>query len=928
MPTVRFRIPDLCCPVEFRPIEKALSEALTAQGITSETFSIVPDYGARTVRVKSPTPFEPEALLAAVRAAGFECSRLEDAADERPQSARRRIELHVPEMDCPVEAGEIERAFKAEGVEGAVFDTLKRRIVFESMTDEECERALTAVEHAGYRAHAHGGTAQGASVPQTSEVDGAQARAGRTLLRVPAMDCPVEAGDIEKIFRAHGFTDYVIQTMNRTIEVPSDMTETALKFIAEAGYEAQALSNEARRTTKSRADEAALFEEKTPWGRYGFALAVALLSEAIELGHEYGALGLENVDAAWADGAGLIFALAAVLLVGVGTFKKGIRSALRGTLNMNALMAVAVTGGILIGAWPEAAMVMVLFEISEAIERLSMTKARNSIRNLMEVAPETALVKTNSGFEKRAVEDVAPGALIRVAPGERIPLDGRIRTGITALDQSMVTGESMPAEKGPDDTVWAGTVNLQSTIDVLVTAASGESLTARIIEAVENAQAAKSQTQRFVDRFAEIYTPIVFVVALAVAILPPIFLGDWLGWLYKALCLLVIACPCALVISTPVTIVSALATATRCGLLVKGGLFLEEARKLKSIGLDKTGTLTKGEPELAEASVWGIDADRALVLAASLGAMNKHPLSAALARAAAQKGLALRDVEEFTSLPGKGVSGRIEGGKLFLLSPAEVRARGLMTPESEAAAARAAQNGMSSVALVDTFGLIAFFSLSDRIKEDALEGIRQLRAVGVEPILLTGDNARAAYALAKQLELPSMRAELLPEEKLAAIREMQSKGLCAMVGDGINDAPALAQADIGIAMGVRGTDSAIEAADIAVMDDRISSIASLVRLSRMTHSVLVQNIVFALGVKIAFALLAIAGYATMWMAVFADTGTCLIVVANALRMLRAKPALEREAERARAVFPKASPEAARDDSSTCVKSGTASASIG
>ncbi len=893
MPTIRIRIPDLCCPAEFRPIEKAVEKRLAlSRENRSGDVTLVPDYAARTleVRTKDAATIEAAEFLEAVRSAGFECSleTAQKAAAPAAAAARGPVHFHVPQMDCPVEAGEIEREFKRAGITGAVFDTMNRKIAFEALSEEGIRAVAAAIRKAGYESHVH------SSRPAAAAAEAPAPAAGRTRLSVPEMDCPVEAGEIERVFKAEGFEDYVISTINRTIEVADASVERAVELVAKAGYEAKPIRR------RARADEKALYEDKTPWGRYFLALFIALVSEAVELTHEYGVLAISDT---LANGLSLICAVVAVLMVGLGTFRKGLQSTLRGSLNMNALMAVAVTGGILIGAWPEAAMVMVLFEISEAIERLSMTKARNSIRDLMKVAPETALVKTPAGFEKMSVDDVMPGALMRVAPGERIPLDGRIRTGITALDQSMVTGESMPAEKGPGENVWAGTVNLQSTIEVIVTAAAGESLTARIIEAVENAQAAKSQTQRFVDRFAEVYTPIVFVVALAVAIVPPLFLGDWLGWLYKALCLLVIACPCALVISTPVTIISALATATRCGLLVKGGLFIEEARNLKHIGLDKTGTLTKGEPEVANTLAWGIEENRALSLAASLGAMNKHPLSAALERAAREKKLPLFEVSEFTALPGKGVSGRIEGGKLLLLSPAEVRARGILTPEGEKEAARAASLGMSSVALVDAFGMLAMFSLADRVKPDAMDGIRQLRAVGVEPVLLTGDNERAANALAHTLHLKEVRANLLPEQKLDAIREMQRTGLTAMAGDGINDAPALAQADIGIAMGVRGTDSAIEAADIAVMDDKISSIASLVRLSRMTHRVLVENIVFALGIKIAFAILAIAGMATMWMAVFADTGTCLIVVANALRMLRAKPALDREAEAVRRAAP-------------------------
>jgi len=667
--------------------------------------------------------------------------------------------------------------------------------------------------------------------------------------------------------------------------VPPPAAAAAQAAISAAGYESTVM--------KAREQET-VFEDRTPWKRYILALIIALGCEFFEVAADNGYITLDEF---LVKGITLALAVLAIFMVGLTTFKKGIQSVMKGTLNMNTLMAVAVTGGVLIGAWPEAAMVLVLFEISEAIEQLSMTRARRSIRDLMSVAPEKALVAQGSGkYVEMKVESVGPGAQVRIAPGDRVPLDGKIVEGTTTLDQSMVTGESMPAEKGPGATVWAGTVNLTSTIEVTVTAAASQSLTARIIEAVENAQSSKSPVQRFVDKFAAVYTPIVFVVALCVAIVPPLFLGDWLGWLYKALCLLVIACPCALVISTPVTIVSALATATRCGLLIKGGLFLEEARKLTNIGLDKTGTLTKGEPEVAGITLLGgADRKQVLSLAASLGAMNKHPLSAAIVREAKKEHAEIQPVADFTALPGEGVTGRIGTGRASLLNLAALDKRGLSSDEVADAFNRASENGMSSVALADTFGVLAVFVMADEIKADTRSGLAQLKAEGITPWLLTGDNERAAHALAGKLGLENVNADLLPEAKLARIRELQGQGLTAMVGDGINDAPALAQADIGIAMGVRGTDSAIEAADIAVMDDRISSVATLVRLSRMTHSVLVQNIAFALGIKIIFTILAISGFATMWMAVFADTGTCLIVVANGMRLMRVKPKLDRMA---------------------------------
>ena len=926
MKTITLHFPGMCCPVEFRPVEKALLAL-------SPAIQAVPDYGVRTVRILIPDDagVKEEDVAAAVEAAGQAFERL-----DAPDAPQERVRIRVPEMDCPVEAGEIDREFKKAGLADYELDVLNREVVLPA-DHAVVERAIAAAKAAGYEPDlgpqessagrvklsvpemdcpveageierefkkagltgyeldvmnrtisinssdaAKAQTAVKAAGYASTLIAPATAGGARTLISVPEMDCPVEAGEIERAFRKAGLPDYEVNIMNRTIAVPAGAVATARAAITAAGYDSTVMAARTRE---------AVFEDKTPWKRYFLALAVAIGCEFFEVASDYGVFSLDEMVV---KGITLVLALIAIALVGLTTFRKGIQSAMKGTLNMNTLMAVAVVGGVLIGAWPEAAMVLTLFEISEAIEQLSMARARRSIRDLMSVAPEKALVSQGGGrFAEMRVEEVGPGAVIRVAPGDRVPLDGRIETGSTTLDQSMVTGESMPAEKGPGDTVWAGTVNLSSTIEVTVTAAASQSLTARIIEAVENAQATKSPVQRFVDRFAAVYTPIVFVVALAVAILPPLFLGDWLGWLYKALCLLVIACPCALVISTPVTIVSALATATRCGLLIKGGLFLEEARKLKNVGLDKTGTLTKGEPKVERITLFaGTERGRALSLAASLGAMNKHPLSVAIVAEAAAEKAPLYAVSDFTALPGSGVRGRVNNGTLSLLNFAAVEKMGFADDGVKAAFQEASNTGRSSVALTDAFGVLAVFALADEIKPDTRSGLAQLEAEGVTPWLLTGDNARAANALAGELGLKHVASDLLPEEKLARIRELQESGLTAMVGDGINDAPALAQADIGIAMGVRGTDSAIEAADIAVMDDRVSSVATLVRLSRMTHSVLVQNIVFALGIKIIFTILAICGFATMWMAVFADTGTCLIVVANGMRMLRAKKKLD------------------------------------
>ena len=652
-------VKEMCCPVEGRAVEKALR---AMEGVEEILF----DYAARTVRVTHGT-VAVEALVREVEKLGMTACVSEAAKSEAPA-----ISIRVPEMDCPVEAAQIEKAFAAAGLPKATFDT-ERRVV---RVAASFEAAKAAIESCGYRAEL------------------LREPSGRIVFKVPDMDCPVEVAEIQKALKKCGIEGAECNTESRTVTIAGDeATAEAVKAAIEScGYEATRV--EVKR--KAAAPEA----DPIPWGRYITALVIGLLSEAVELWSHYAAESLP-VSVETASWASIVFALIAIALAGLATFRSGLTALRHGNLNMNALMSVAVVGGVLIGAWPEAAMVMTLFQISESIEQLAMNRARNSIRDLMSVAPEKAMVRQADGrYVEEAVAEVLPGAVVRVSPGDRVPLDGKILKGATSLDESMVTGEGLPAEKGENATVWAGTVNLTATIEVLVTAAATDSLTARIIDAVENAQSAKSPVQRFVDRFATIYTPLVFVVALVVAIVPPLFFGDWGGWFYKALCLLVIACPCALVISTPVTVVSGLATATRCGLLVKGGLYLEEARKLRFVGLDKTGTLTKGEPAVADV-FYPDDFDHASAdrMAASLAAMNKHPLSQAIVRWADKKGIEPQAVEGFSALPGSGVTGRVGSGTLWLVNERTLDQMGVLTPDVHDAFVRYAEAGMSTVPL-------------------------------------------------------------------------------------------------------------------------------------------------------------------------------------------------------------------------------------
>jgi Cd2+/Zn2+-exporting ATPase len=505
-------------------------------------------------------------------------------------------------------------------------------------------------------------------------------------------------------------------------------------------------------------------------------------------------------------------------------------------------MSVAVTGAFLIGQWPEAAMVMALYAIAELIEARAVDRARNAIKGLLDMAPEQALMRGEDGaWTVTPVAAVPLQALVRIRPGERVPLDGLITQGSSAINQAPITGESIPVDKEAGDPVFAGTINETGEIEIRVTAAAGNTTLARIIHAVEQAQGSRAPTQRFVDRFAAVYTPAVFVIAVAVAVLMPLLAGiTWQDSLYKALVLLVIACPCALVISTPVTVVSGLSAAARRGILIKGGTYLEEARLLKAVALDKTGTITEGKPKLVDWRAWGDDDEASLAqLAAGMAARSDHPVSKAIA---AGLNTETAEVQDFKALPGRGTEGAIEGRRLVLGNHRLVHELGLCSTELEAELARHEQQGRTVTLLADEHRVLALFAVADTIKDSSRQAITDLKALGVTPVMLTGDNAATARAIAAQAGIDDARGDLLPEAKLDAIREMQQRyGATGMTGDGINDAPALAQADIGFAMGGAGSDTAMEAADVVIMNDNLERVAETVRLSQRTHAVLWQT---------------------------------------------------------------------------------------
>lgn len=700
------------------------------------------------------------------------------------------------------------------------------------------------------------------------------ASAGATIISIPSMDCASEESDIRRALAdIPGIQSLNFQLSARTLSIvaTSDALETAVKAIRQAGY--------APDVVQAGASSVPQHNSRREIQRAITALILATGAEALTFFIPSSGLS---------DALGMAIAAIAIGLAGISTYTKGIAALRRGQLNMNALMGVAVTGAFLIGQWPEAAMVMALYAIAELIEARSVDRARNAIKGLLDLTPDTAEVRQADGtWLDSDAKGIVIGTIVRVKPGSRIPLDGKVTTGTSAVNQAPVTGESLPVDKVPGDLVYAGTINVTGLLEFEVTAAADNTTLARIIHVVEQAQGTRAPTQRFVDKFAAIYTPAVFFLALAVATVTPMVLDwTWTQAIYKALVLLVIACPCALVIATPVTIVSGLAAAARRGILIKGGAYLEAARHIKVVALDKTGTVTEGKPRLVATEVLTTSHTEEQVLgwAASLAGHSDHPVALAIAAGLTQPQNGLSDVVD---MPGRGIEANAQGQHLTLGNHRLIEERGLCSAQIEARLNNHESQGRSVTLLASDAEVLAIFAVADTIKESSRAAIIEMHELKIATVMLTGDNSTTAMTIGRQAGIADVRGNLLPEDKLAAIEELRiGQGTTAMCGDGINDAPALARADIGVAMGGVGTDTAMEAADIVIMNDDLSRIPETIRLSRRTHTILWQNIALALGIKVVFLGLAVFGSASMWMAVFADMGASLIVVANGLRILR------------------------------------------
>ncbi|HET7293021.1 MAG TPA: cation-translocating P-type ATPase [Vicinamibacteria bacterium] len=580
--------------------------------------------------------------------------------------------------------------------------------------------------------------------------------------------------------------------------------------------------------------------------------------------------------------------LVAILAGGLPIARRGVERARQRALDMNALMTVAVLGAMAIGEWAEGASTVALFSLAQALEGRSLERARRAIAGLVALSPEQAAVRREGRTLRVSPAEVRPGETLVVAAGERIALDGVVVDGRSDVDQSPLTGESQPAERGPGDDVLAGSINGRGVLSVRVTRPAAETTLARLIRRVEEAQASRAPTQDFVDRFAAVYTPAVVALAVCVAALPPLLgLGPFADWLYRALVLLVIACPCALVISTPVSIVSALTAASRRGTLVKGGAHLEAMGRLQVVAFDKTGTLTLGRLAVTDVvAAPGRDEGETLAVAAALEANAGHPLGEAIVSAARERGVAAPPAEDVHALPGRGVRGRIAGREAVVGSHRLFDERGLCDHRMDQALERLEGEGKTAILVGRPGdGLIGALAVSDAIRPEAREALAALHGAGVACAMLTGDNRRTAEAIASAIGVEDWSADLLPDDKVSRVRALGASREVAMVGDGVNDAPALASASVGIAMGARGADAALETADVVLMAEDLRRIPETIRLGRAAHRVIRQNVALALGVKASVLLLALSGLGSLWAAIGADMGASLLVIGNGLRLL-------------------------------------------
>ncbi len=717
----------------------------------------------------------------------------------------------------------------------------------------------------------------------------------KLAFKIIGMDCAEEVAilksELSRLVESVEQLQFDVLSGKLIIDGASNLSpEQIVQAVAKTGMRAEVWRDQSRPNESSFWQTYGRSILTTASGIFGFA---GFVSHVAISGGFAESLGSEGIGIA--HGVPAVSVILYLIGIVTGTWfvlPKAWRAVARLRPDMNLLMVVAVCGAAAIGEWFEAATVAFLFSVSLLLESWSFGRARRAIAALMKLASPVARIRDESGQEKEVPpNEVNLGTVFVVRPGEKIPLDGKIVKGASAVNQAPITGESVPVDKSIGSDVFAGTINGDGVIEVESTKSAEDTTLAKIVRMVGDAQSQRSPSEQWVEKFARYYTPAVMAMALLVLVIPPLlFGGGWSIWLYRSLILLVIACPCALVISTPVSIVAALASAAKNGVLIKGGLFVEVPARMRAIAMDKTGTLTHGKPEVID--IVPLNQHNEIELlerAAALESHSDHPLAQAIVRKAVERNVVIPPAEDFEIIQGKGARGLVNGKFFWLGSHRYLEERGQETPEVHEQLESLQLAGRSIVVVGNEEHVCGFVSLVDTVRAETAGILAQLHAEGIEDVaMLTGDNWGTAKAIAKVVGIDSVYAELLPENKVEIIEALVKKyGQVAMVGDGVNDAPALARSSLGIAMGAVGTDAAIETADIALMSDDLSKLPWLIKHSKRTLSIIRQNITFSLGVKLLFVALTFSGYASLWTAIAADMGASLLVIANSLRLLRA-----------------------------------------
>ncbi|MDQ0273398.1 heavy metal translocating P-type ATPase [Cytobacillus purgationiresistens] len=706
--------------------------------------------------------------------------------------------------------------------------------------------------------------------------------AEKNVYRVEGFSCAHCAGKFEK--NVNSLPGVQIAKVNFGASKISVTGDASIAEIEKAGaFENLKVFSEKKKATPAEEKKA---ENTSFFKKYNTLLYAALL---VVFGYvSWFANGESNL-------VTILLFLASILIGGLSLLKIGLQNLIKLDFDMKTLMTVAVIGGAIIGEWGEVAVVVILFALSEELERFSMDRARQSIRSLMQIAPKEALVRRNGHEVLVHVNDIAIGDIMIVKPGQKIAMDGVVEKGHSSVNQASITGESVPVEKAVNDEVFAGTINEEGFLEVKITKLVEDTTISKIIHLVEEAQGERAPSQAFIDKFAKYYTPIIMVIAALVAVIPPLLLGgSWGDWIYQGLAVLVVGCPCALVISTPIAIVSAIGNAAKKGVLIKGGIYLEEMGSLKAIAFDKTGTLTKGVPAVTDFEVINhqVNELELLAIVTALEKRSQHPLASAILKKADAAGLDYKNIEvdQFSSITGKGITGVVQGKTYYIGSPKLFNELGIPTNHIEEKVRLLQNQGKTAMVISNEGEVLAVIAVADELRNTSKEVIEKLHELGVkETIMLTGDNEATANVVGSHVGVTAVQSELMPEDKLNNIKQLRSRySHVAMVGDGVNDAPALAAATVGIAMGGAGTDTALETADVALMADDLQKLPFTIRLSRKAMNVIKANITFSIAIKLFALLLVIPGWLTLWIAILADIGATLIVALNSMRLMRVK----------------------------------------